>query len=44
MAEAVQTVRAGDGWVFGYHLKNKKLFLSETQSIVRNSKFSSLDL
>ena len=29
--------------VFGYHLKNKKLFLPPTQSIVRNSKFSSLE-
>jgi hypothetical protein len=37
-------VRAGDGRVFGYHLKTKKLFLPATQSIVRNSKFSSLDL
>jgi len=35
---------AGDGRVFGYHLKTKKLFLPATQSIVRNPGFSSLDL
>ena len=35
---------AGDGRVFGYHLKTKKLFLPTTQSTVRKSGFSSLGL
>ena len=36
--------KAGDGRVFGYHLKTKRLFFPATQPIVRNSGFSSLGL